>query len=181
MRNAQVDGIILKRTSVGEADRILTVFTRQFGKTSIKATGVRKITSRRASHIELLNFTKLGLYKGQGMSVLTEATSLESFSGIKTDLKKVTFAYHICELIDGLCPENQEQTAVFDLLYETLMELSRGEAHAALVHKFEVELLSLLGYYSTGSQDLTGAKASYYIENLLERRLKSRQMILKLS
>jgi len=107
MRNLKVDGIILKRKNVGEADRILTVFTKQFGKLSIKAAGVRKIASRRASHIELLNLVQMGLYKGQGMHVLTEAVSTESFSSIKADLTKVGFAYHICELVDGLCPEGQ--------------------------------------------------------------------------
>lgn len=180
MRNLKVDGIVLKRRNAGEADRILTVFTRQFGKLSIKAVGVRKIVSRRASHIEPLNITTLGLYKGQGMHILTEATCVDSFDAVKSDLAKVGLAYHMCELVDALCPENQEHTAVFELLYQTLQQLSQVNESMPLIHEFELELLSLLGYYSAGSHDLSGAKASYFIESILERKLKSRQILRQL-
>ena len=57
MRNFKTEGIIIKRRDYGEADRILTVMTREYGKLKIKAKGVRKITSRRSAHIELLNHT----------------------------------------------------------------------------------------------------------------------------
>lgn len=180
MRNTTVDAIILKRRNVGEADRILTVFSRQLGKMSVKAVGVRKIASKRASHIELLNVARLGVYKGQGMHVLTEAVSVESFGAIKEDLSKVGFAYHICELVDGLCPELQENEAIFTLLLEMLTKLSQQEDIMPIIHEFEIELLTLLGYYSHGTHDLTGSKASYFIESILERRLKSRQILQKL-
>lgn len=181
MRTYTVQGIVLKRKNIGEADRILTVFTREMGKLQIKAKGVRKITSKRASHIELLNKTSLTIYKGAGIPVLTEATAIEQFDGVKTDLSRVGFAYHICELIDGLCPENQENEAIFSLLLDMLQKLSQEEHVAPIIHDFEVQLLTLLGYYSVGTHDLSGAKASYFIESILERRLKSRQILTRLS
>ncbi len=180
MRNFKVDGIILKRRNFGEADRYLTVFTKQFGKIQIKATGVRKIASRRASHIELLNLVNMSLYKGTGATILLEAVSKETFSSIKEDLTKVGLAYHICELIDGLCPENQESEEIFSLLTDMLYQLGEKEDIIPVIHQFEVDLLSLLGYWSKGTHDLTGAKASYFIESILERRLKSRQVLLQL-
>src|SRR5579862_3869711 len=123
MRSFRTEGIIIKRRDYGEADRILTVMTRDYGKIKIKATGVRKITSRRAAHIELLNHTVLHLYRGNTFAILTEAKMLSDFSTIKGDLTKVGLAYHLCELVDGLCPENQENRNVFDLLQGTLAEL----------------------------------------------------------
>lgn len=126
MRSFRTEGIIIKRRDFGEADRILTVMTRDYGKLKIKASGVRKITSRRAAHIELLNHTVLHLYRGITFAVLTEAKMLEDFSAVKEDFNKVGLAYHICELIDGLCPENQENRNVFELLQRTLGDLSEG-------------------------------------------------------
>lgn len=181
MRTHTLRGIILKRKNIGEADRILTVFTKEEGKLQIKAKGVRKITSKRASHIEPLNITYLTIYKGAGMPVLTEATSTEQFDIVKTDLKKVGLAYHICELVDGLCPENQENESIFNLLLEMLKKLSSENNVGVFIHDFEVKLLKLLGYYSEGTYDLTGAKASYFIESILERKLKARQILLELS
>lgn len=181
MRTYTVQGIILKRKNIGEADRILTVFTKEQGKLQIKAKGVRKIASKRASHIEPLNKTSLTIYKGSGMPVLTEATSSEQFNTIKSDLSKVGFAYHICELIDGLCPENQENEAIFRLVEEMFEKLATVEENVATaIHEFELKLLSLLGYYSEGTYDLAGAKASYFIESILERKLKTRQILPRL-
>lgn len=181
MRTYTVQGIILKRKNVGEADRLLTVFTREQGKIQIKAKGVRKIASKRASHIEPLNKTSLTIYKGVGTAVLTEASALDHFTDIKTNLEKVGFAYHICELVDGLCPENQENEAIFALVEDMLTKLSYIEDIAPVIHEFELELLRLLGYYSEGTYDLRGAKASYFIESILERKLKTRQMLLRLT
>ncbi len=125
MRNFRTEGIIIKRRNFNEADRILTVMTREYGKIQIKAAGVRKITSRRAAHIELLNHTVLHLYKGNTFSILTEAKMLEDYSPIKENFEKVGFAYHLCELVDGLCPENQENSNVYSLLLRTLTMLSQ--------------------------------------------------------
>ncbi|GIV45007.1 MAG: hypothetical protein KatS3mg035_2130 [Bacteroidia bacterium] len=83
MRNFKTEGIIIKRRNVLEADRIITVFTREHGKLQIKARGVRRITSKRASHIELLNYAQLSLYKGSSLPILVEAQMIESFSDIK--------------------------------------------------------------------------------------------------
>src|SRR5882762_10825070 len=149
MRTFRLSGIIIKRGNIGEADRILTVLTKEQGKMQIKAKGVRKITSRRSSHVELLNFGIYNIYKGKGMSVLTEVQSQDAFSPIKTDLQKTGFAYHLCELIDGLCPEEQENFQVFNLFLNTLQRLAREEEIITIIHEFEVELLSLLGYWST--------------------------------
>ncbi len=179
MQKFTTNGIILKRRNVGEADRILTVLTPTMGKLQIKAVGVRRIPSKRASHIELLNFTSLTLHKSHQLPILTEAMAIEFYSDIKNDLTKVGLAYHICELIDGLCPENQENQQVFNLLQETLLALNIQQDVIPLIHDFEVQLLSLLGYWS-GQYDLSGAKASYFIESILERKLKSRQILPRL-
>ncbi len=127
MRNFRTEGIIVKRHNLGEADRIITVFTPQFGKISIKAAGVRKITSKRSAHIELLNQSILSLYKGSGMYVLTEVKMIEDFQDLKKDFNKIGLAYHLCELVDCLCPENQENYAVFSLLKKTLLQIAQKE------------------------------------------------------
>jgi len=181
MRTFTIQGIILKRINIGEADRILTVFTKEFGKLKIKAKGVRKITSKRSSHIEPLNVVTLTIYKNLGMPILTEANSIEQFENIKSDLKKVGLAYHICELIDNLCPENQESETIFSLLGNMLGDLSLNKNIEPVIHDFELNLLNLLGYYTEGSLDLRGAKASYYIETILEKKLKTRQILLHLN
>jgi len=176
MRSYKTEGIVIKRRNFGEADRLLTVFSKKHGKIQIKAVGVRKINSRRSPHIELLNYSLFNLYKGRGMPLLTEVENFENFSEIKEDLTKVGNAYHICELIDGLCAENQENEEIFHLLQKTLKRLSFETDIAGLIRQFEIELLTKLGFYTPNKFSLN-FDTSLFIEEILERKLKSKQML----
>lgn len=177
MRTFISEAIIIKRRNFRDADRILTIYTKDHGKIAVKAAGVRRITSRRSSHIELLNHSTLTLYKGTGFPVLTEAQTINTFSNVKEDLVKIGFAYHICELIDGLCPEGQEQKAIFTLLLNTLDQLTITEELPETIHGFEVQLLTLLGYWNRTSEE---EDTHTFIENILERKLKSKNFFHKI-
>jgi DNA repair protein RecO (recombination protein O) len=180
MRSFKTEGIVIKRSNYSESDRIVTIFTKQNGKIKIKATGVRKIASRRSPHIEPLNYCIFGLYQGKGMPVLTEVESKECFPLLKKDLKRIGLAYHVCELIDGLCAENQENYDVFMLLGRTLRKLSREENLEEVIYKFELELLRLLGFH-TQSDTTTKINTQELIESILERSLKTKQILPQLS
>lgn len=180
MRSFKTEGIVIRRRNYNEADRIITVFSKRNGKISIKATGVRRITSRRSPHIELLNYSVFSLHQGKNMPVLTEVESLENFAILKKDLKRVGLAYHVCELIDGLCAENQENSHIFDLLQNTLKKLSKEEDLKEVIYKFEIELLTLLGFHTPSTAALK-VDTQAVIENILERKLKTRQMLHQLS
>jgi hypothetical protein len=209
MRSFKIEGIIIRRRNYKDADRMLTVFTKESGKIQIKAAGVRRITSRRSSHIELLNHSILNLYKGNGIPILTEAQTVQDFSSIKNNLIKVGYAYHLCELIDGLCPEDQENEKVFFLLRNTLIQLSQYDNISeedytlgtfglglsdkskdkaisvknyisSAIHTFEIELLSALGYWSKVEMLSPNFNTYDYIETILERRLKSKKIFAKL-
>lgn len=176
MKNYKTEGIIIKRKNYREADRILTVFTKKNGKIKVKANGVRKINSRRSPHIELLNHDILSLYNGKTFPILTEVEVIDDFSDIKKDLIKIGFVYHLCELIDGLCPENQENIQVFNLFKNTLSRISLEENIVFIVHEFEISLLTNLGFYRNTS-NFKKDDLSELIENILERKLKTRQIL----
>jgi|SRR6185369_187150 len=180
MRNFRTEGIIIRRRDFKDADRILTVLTRDHGKIAVRASGIRRIPSRRSPHVELLNHCTLSLYQGSKFPILTEAQTLDSFSSIKDDLHKIGLAYHLCELVDGLCPEGQENRGVFGLVKTTLTRLSLEENEAALVHNFQTELLSLLGYWNKQEFLSKEMDMDHFVENILERKLKSKSIFAKL-
>jgi DNA repair protein RecO (recombination protein O) len=174
MRTYKTEAIVIKRRNVGEADRILTIFTKDQGKCIVKAKGIRRIPSRRSAHVELLNNSILTLYQAQRSPILVEAVSLNTYDALKQDLGKIGFAYHICELVDGLCPENQENKSVFFLLQSILERLSHCVDPLLTIHEFEIELLTLLGYWHKPLEVSANIDTQSFIENILERRLKSR-------
>ncbi len=147
MRGIKVEGIILKRRNLGEADRILTVFTLQRGKITVLAKGVRRIHSRRAGNVELLNRVSLYLHQARTFLILTEAASLDTYQKLKEDLTLSTYAFHIIELVDKLTAENQENRSLYTELVEVLQRLSR-KPRQILVRAFEVKILSNLGFIS---------------------------------
>ena len=174
MRTYKIEGIVLRRRNLGEADRILTVLSRESGKISIKAPGVRRIPSRRSSHVELLNHSKFTLYDSSKtfMPIVTEAQTLEDFSSIKDNLHKIGYAYYICELINGLCADNQENRNVFFLLKTTLLSLAQDNNAKLVIRYFEKELLSELGFWPEAKLLQTQDSRSI-MERLLERKLKT--------
>src|SRR5690242_266710 len=149
MPTVTTEGLILKRINFGEADRVLTVLTDRYGKISAIARGVRKITSRRAGNIEVLNRVKLHLFKAKSYT-LSEAESIDTFQKIKDNLTLSTYAFHILELIDRLVPEEQKNPNIYSLVLETL-ELLKTSPRQIFIRSFEVKLLSLLGFWSSSA------------------------------
>ena len=178
MKTYKIEGIILRRRNFGEADRILTILSRESGKISVKAPGVRRIPSRRSAHVELLNLSQLTLYKSSRsfMPLLTEAQTMEDFSSIKDDLHKIGYAYYICELINGLCADNQENKNVFFYLKSTLSALSQTSNAKALVKNFERNLLSILGFWPEVKL-LQTCDSQTVMERLLERKIKTLRVL----
>ncbi len=145
MRGFKTEGIVLKRRNFGEADRILTVFTKDRGKISVLAKGVRRITSRRAGNVELLNRVSIFLHQTRGMPILTEAVSLDTYQKLKEDLTLSTVAFHILELVDKLTAENQESYSLYFNLTQVLKKLEE-KPRQIFIRAFEVKILSLMGF-----------------------------------
>lgn len=172
MKSYRVEGIVIKRKNFGEADRILTLFTKNYGKIIVIAKGVRKITSRRGPNIELFNQVEISVHQGRTFDILTEASVLNTFPQIKKNLDIVGLAFHICEIVDGLCPEKAPHPKVYDLMLEVLNELDHG-----LIHAFEQNLLTELGYLSKEHKEVD---TTLFIERILERKLKTRKILTRL-
>lgn len=210
MHGIKVEGIVLKRRNLGEADRILTVFTYQKGKISVLAKGVRRITSRRAGNVELLNRVSMFLHQAKTFLILTEAASLDTYQKLKEDLVLSTYAFHIIELVDRLTAENQENRVLYEHLVNVLQRLARNPRQI-LVRAFEVKILSNSGFLSFLRSDTGGNIGKilkkleilswdeiekikvnkkealetervlrYHVERVIEGRLKSRQLLGKL-
>jgi DNA repair protein RecO (recombination protein O) len=169
------EGIVLKRFNVGEADRILTVFTKRFGKIRVIAKGVRRITSRRAGHIEVFSHVILTLHAYHTMDIVTEAQAITRGTLLDHDAAKVGYAYCMCELVDQLLADRQEHEDVFMLLRDALDQLQKADDSQlwqTTVSNFVHHLLWKLGFLSF-SKRLPENGMQSYIENITERKLRA--------
>lgn len=175
MRQRKVTGIVLKRVNFREADKIFTILTREEGKISVVAKGVRRIKSRRAAHLELFNLVQISLHEGRGMPLVTEAKLQDSFPEAKADLKTSGYFFYLAEVVDKLLPDNQPHPEVFDLLLSTLGSLSKQVNAEGEVKKFVIQLFWNLGYLPKGEYPKIGVTA--FVEEIIEKRIKSRKFL----
>lgn len=149
------NAIVLHRLNLGEADRIVTLYTREHGKLSAVAKGARRAKSQFGGVTELFMVARMLLATGKNLEVISQCEITRSFSGLRSDLDMLARATYFCELLDRLTPERYEVTApeLFDLTTAALELLEQATAAPDMaVHAYELHLLTALGYEPTLDQ-----------------------------
>lgn len=172
----KTEGIILRRRNFGETDKILTVYTKHFGKIRLIAKGVRKITSRKAGSLELFNHTSFVLAKGKSLDIISEVAVVNSFPFLRKNLLKAAIAYYFCELVDRLTPDEQENRQVFGLLEEYLAKIGIVQPKV-LVRELEEKLLNELGFGIPENLKKTPGSLRQYIESIIEKKINSPEIL----
>src|SRR3990172_9292749 len=157
-RNYQTEAIIIKKTRLGEADTILTLYTPHLGKIQGFEKSLRKPKSKMAGHLELLTHSMVTLARGRNIDTITGAQTITSFLPLKTDLELTSYALYVIELVNQFTAEHIENYPLFQLLLDTLNRLCQiglpadptglrqgGDKELVLRH-FELHLLESVGY-----------------------------------
>lgn len=181
MNTFKTEGVVLKRINFGEADRIITLYTKHFGKITCLAKGIRKITSRKRGNLEIFNQVTFFAARGKGMNIITETETINAFASIRKKLKKIASAYEICEITDRLTAENSEQEEVYLLLTRYLKKLdeSQEQQSSALANDFGENLLKILGFWPRGKEYPEKFIVSTFIEDIIENKIKSKNFFNK--
>lgn len=142
----QTEGVVLRRIDVGEADRIVTIYTREFGKRRLMARGIRKPSSRKAGHLESYTSTRLLVARGRNLDTISQAEALDNFQQLRQHEGSIAVAALMAELVDRLTVEDEAQPAVLDLLTLSLGLLGAESDNRRVLVVFEATLLRELGY-----------------------------------
>jgi len=167
-RSYSTEAIILKRTDLGEADRIVTLFTPGKGKYHAIAKGTRRPVSKLAGHLELLSRSQLQLALGRNLDIVTQAEGRENFLHLRSGLWHMTCGFYLAELVDRFVEDSTPHLDIYSLLLETLRYLdvdatsleqqrtngtlpaeveADEDGHTKLLLRyFELHLLSSVGY-----------------------------------
>ncbi len=143
----KTEAIVLRQRKLGEADKIVTLHTPNYGKVDAVAKGVRRPKSRLGGHLEVLTHVMVMLAQGRNLDVVTQAQAIESFSPLRDDLHRLSRALYAAELVDRFSPERAESYHVFQLLLATLRRLAGPAGNVDTVLRyFEMHLLNLAGF-----------------------------------
>jgi len=166
MATYKTEGIVLKRTNLGEADRILTIFTKKRGKIKTIAKGVRKTLSKLAGHIELFCLTDFVIAEGRNLDTICGAETIKCFFKLRNNLPATHAAYYLAEIINEMTAENEAHPEIFVLLNDILEHLDSGQKKL-LVSYFEINFLAEAGYRPELYKCLTCHKNIKLGENFL--------------
>lgn len=143
----RAEGIVLGRRDLGEADRLVTLFTREFGRRKLVARGSRRPASHLASSIELFNRIRILGVVGSSLHILSQAEELESHPRLRTNLPAFAAAGWAVELLNGLSADDEPSTDAYDALLTFLRGLDvSGEPPEIWLTALSLVLLRLHGY-----------------------------------
>ncbi len=145
-RSYKTEAIVLRHYKLGEADRIITLFTPYHGKLRAVAKGARRPKSKLAGHLELLTHCQVMLAQGRNLDIVTQAQTIESYLPLREDLQRVGGGVYLAELVDGFTEGGVENQALFGLLRFGLGLMATEAKIELAMRYFEVRLLQNLGY-----------------------------------
>jgi DNA repair protein RecO (recombination protein O) len=138
--------VVLKSADLGEADKIITMLTKDRGKVRAVARGVRRFRSRLVGGTLPFCFSDFLVYEGKSLDSISQCEIIESFMSLRDDLVKMAYASYIAELTSEFLPEGDVNEKVFLLILKTFRLMARGIDPETLTRMYELRLLSFLGY-----------------------------------
>jgi DNA repair protein RecO (recombination protein O) len=144
----ETEAIVLRTYRLGEADKIISLFTRQFGRLRAAATGAQRPKSRYGGTLEPLSYVRLWLFERENRDLvrLNSAELLESFFDMQKEYRRQVAAQYVAEVSERLLPEREVNERAFRLTLAVLRALKRSAEIDRPLLYFNYWLLRLGGF-----------------------------------
>lgn len=145
----QTDGLVIKTRNIGEADRLITILTRDHGIINAFVRGARKMKGRMVSSTQQFAYARFVLFCGKDAFVADEAEAIRIFFRFGGDdgIEKISLAYYFAELALALAPQGDNAEGFLRLMLNSLSFLADGSRQPGLLKAvLELRFLSMAGY-----------------------------------
>src|SRR3989344_2244184 len=164
----KTDGFVLKKKSLLHKDVLATFFSADFGKITAIAKGVKKLTSRRAAHIQTGTLINIQMQKSHEIWYLRSTELISGFIKVRNKVKSDAVYLYLFTL-DRLLPAEQNEYEIYKLTKKFFIEVSKPDAHVkATLTKILQKTLNILGY---GDQKHKLPQLLQIVENNIEEKL----------
>ena len=119
-------GFVFKKENRGEADKIFSIFTHDYGKIELRCRGIRKINSKLRYNIDNFYYSEIEFVQGKNYKTLTDASIINK---PQLTLSKLEFLNNIAELLDSFIKGEQRDDKIFDLLSKTFENLLKIKSY----------------------------------------------------
>ena len=142
-----IQGIVLRVTDYNDRDALLTVLSRNHGKLTVKARGLRRKNSPLIASSQLLAFAEFTLFEYRSQNTINEAHSIELFQGLRRDLTKLSLGTYFAQAAELISQEDLPNPELQSLVLNCLYALDKLEISQELIKAvFELRCACLAGY-----------------------------------
>ncbi|MFH1145952.1 MAG: DNA repair protein RecO [bacterium] len=174
----QTTGVILRKRDFRERDRLYTVLTPDRGKLDLKATGVRRMRSKWAGHLECWSSARFLVAKGRSYDIVAGVWPDQRFWLLTSQTDKWILAGYWTELVDSLVPWQEPNKAVYETTVNALRDLVDCESLVQMrkwLFRWTSKLLSQTGY--AGWTDEQPKPLHLFLQTITDRPLMSFPMV----
>jgi len=140
-------GIVIKEAGYGEADKIITIFSKNRGRITAHVRGGRRPKSNLAAASQMLCYADFVLFSGKEMYSVNSCEVIEPFYEIRNDMVKLTYAAHFIDIVLEIIQENQQAPKLLQLFLNTLHMLAKTDRDPRLLAAiFELRSLTISGF-----------------------------------
>jgi len=174
-------GFILSSRNTGEANKMLTVYTRELGLVRAAVQGVRLHKSKLRFALQDFSYAKIDLVRGRDIWRVTSATNITSFPSARSSKPSILLIARISSLIERLCDGEEANGKIFDDFVQALYLMDdsdiSSDSREALELHLVLRIMNILGYIGE-SAILDQYLGSSFDESKIESLLKERQSII---
>lgn len=152
-KNFTTEAINLKNYPLNDNDSIVVMFSKTKGLMSAIAKGTKRPKSKLGARVQMFIANKLMLNEGKNFDNITEAISLNTFSKIRSDIDKLTYAMYISECVKLFCSKqyNQDENycEIYNLIYDAFNKIAISNSKEEVILsslKFQIKLMNILGW-----------------------------------
>ncbi|MEH7391709.1 DNA repair protein RecO [Bacillus sp. JJ1474] len=146
------EGIIIRTTNYGETNKIVTLFTREWGKIGVMARGAKKPSSRLAAVTQPFTYGYFLVQRSSGLGSLQQGEMISSMRSIREDIFLTAYASYIVDLTDKGTDDRKPNPYLFELVYQSLNLVNEGFDAEIIVNIFEMKMLNTFGLYPVLNQ-----------------------------
>lgn len=146
MASYKAEGVVLRTYDLGEADKILVLYTKTEGKLSCVAKGARKPKGRFAPAAQVFGHNEYLLHRGRSLDVVSQYQSLRSHKHIRDDLDRYAYASLAVEMVNETTQDRDGSPEVYELLLWILDIIDCGRNIETAIVVFQMRLMEILGY-----------------------------------
>lgn len=148
MAKYNTDGIVLKQFDLGEADKIITFYTKDEGKIRAVARNARKSKNKFSGLVLPFSYNNITFYRGRSLDRINQIENKFSFSELRQDLDKMAYASYMAEMVEKVGMEDDPLPSLFSLLLASFHKLlsAKDERLDYINLVFKIRVLSVLGF-----------------------------------